>query len=301
MTHLCAGGKTSQPEPDTVTLSGYEDDDDISFMESVTDSNDSLPSQLRKRQATDEGKQYLNITPPSRPLGLNPQPVSSTVGCRASSNVNVETSVHGANLSPSEAHPGTEVPTLGAVRSQLRGGVALATGVAPTLLGHPPSDSERRMMWDGVVVPQGMIQQILEHLQPMLSSQGSSQPPPQAIPQPPPPPQPTHQQEHGEWCEHAAKGMHRVPALDAGHLPAPPWAPPHVVPPQFAPMSAQSYNAMPMSHGSFSVGHFGTQMGGQEAMARAELARASQERLENERAARIREVQLRAYYGLPPM
>lgn len=37
------------------------------------------------------------------------------------------------------------------------------------------------------------------------------------------------------------------------------------------------------------------------AMMRAELARTTQERLENERAARVREAQLRAFYGMGPM
>jgi len=37
------------------------------------------------------------------------------------------------------------------------------------------------------------------------------------------------------------------------------------------------------------------------AMMRADLARATQERLENERAARVREAQLRAFYGMGPM
>lgn len=41
--------------------------------------------------------------------------------------------------------------------------------------------------------------------------------------------------------------------------------------------------------------------GMQSAMARAEVARVTQERIENERAARVREVQLRAYYGMPPI
>lgn len=56
-------------------------------------------------------------------------------------------------------------------------------------------------------------------------------------------------------------------------------------------------------HGGMRLANDGMEYmgGGPGALARAEVARATQERLENERAARIREAQVRAFYGMPPM